>query len=150
VDASGDAAVPWDYGRKTAAPIVEETMVLDTKQRRDMLQQAVAMGERSQFAPGRLKVPTLIILQGKTDQKEYVLNNKLTVIGKSPMATVRLRGWFTPQVVAQINKRDDGFYVGPGSKKAKINGVTIHGPTRLSDGDIIEVGGLRMNFLFRT
>jgi len=110
----------------------------------------VAMGERSQFAPGRLKVPTLIILRGKTDQKEYVLNNKLTVIGKSPMATVRLRGWFTPQVVAQINKRDDGFYVGPGSKKAKINGVTIHGPTRLSDGDIIEVGGLRMNFIFRT
>jgi predicted component of type VI protein secretion system len=150
VDASGDAAVPWDYGRKTAAPIVEETMVLDTKQRRDMLQQAVAMGERSQFAPGRLKVPTLIILRGKTDQKEYVLNNKLTVIGKSPMATVRLRGWFTPQVVAQINKRDDGFYIGPGSKRAKINGVTIHGPTRLSDGDIIEVGGLRMNFLFRT
>jgi predicted component of type VI protein secretion system len=149
VDTSGDAAVPWDMGRKASAPIVEETMVLDTKQRRDMLQAAVAMGERSQFSPTRMKVPTLVILHGKTDQKEYVLNNKLTVIGKSSMATVRMKGWFTPQVVAQINKRDDGFYIGPGSMEARVNGAAIHGPTRLNDGDIIEVAKLRMNFVFR-
>lgn len=149
VDATNDAAIPWDTGRKASAPVVEETMVLDTKQRREMLQQAVKMGERSQFAPGRLKVPTLVILHGKTDRKEYVLNNKLTVIGKSSMATVRMRGWFTPQVVAQINKRDDGFYFGPGNRETKINGAAIHGPIRLKDGDIIEVSDLRMNFVFR-
>jgi hypothetical protein len=124
-------------------------MVLDTKQRREMLQQAVALGERSQLAPGRLKVPTLVILAGKTDQKEYVLTNKLTVIGKSTMATVKVRGWFKPQVVAQINKRDEGFYLGPGDKVPTVNGAAIHGPIRLNDGDIIEMVGIRMRFLFR-
>src|ERR1700681_4108397 len=103
VDASGDAPVPWDTGRKASAPRINETMVLDTKARREMLQQAAATGERVQFAASRLKVPTLVILSGKTDQKEYMLTNKLTVIGKSKMATVKLRGWFKTQLAAQVN-----------------------------------------------
>lgn len=149
VDATGDAPVPWDTGRKVAAPRINETMVLDTKVRREMLQQAAAMGERTQFAAGRMKVPTLIVLNGSTDQKEYMLTNKLTVIGKSSMATVRLKGWFKPQMAAQINQRDDGFYIGPGDKVPRVNGAPIHGPVRLKDGDVIEVGGVRLNFIFR-
>ncbi len=149
VDASGDAPLPWDSGRKAAAPRINETMVLDTKARRDMLQQAAAMGERSQFAVGRLKMPTLVVLNGTTDQKEYVVTNKLTVIGKSKMATVRLKGWFKPQLAAQINQRDDGYYVGPGDKVPTVNGIPISGPVRLNDGDLIEVCGVRMNFIFR-
>src|SRR6266481_3862821 len=96
VDASGDAPLAWDTGRKAAAPRIDETMVLDTKERRQMLQQAAAMGESMQFAGARMKVPTLVVLSGSTDQKEYVLTNRLTVIGKSAMATVRLKGWFKP------------------------------------------------------
>jgi pSer/pThr/pTyr-binding forkhead associated (FHA) protein len=149
VDQSGDAAVPWDSGRKMSAPRVDETMVLDTKQRREMLQQAVALGERSQLAPGRLKVPTLVVMSGKTDQKEYALTNKLTVIGKSAMATIKVRGWFKPQVVAQINKRDDGFYLAPGDRVPSVNAAPIRGPVRLNDGDIIEMDNLRMRFIFR-
>ena len=107
------------------------------------------MGERTQFAAGRIKVPTLVVLNGNTDQKEYVLTNKLTVIGKSKMATVHLKGWFKPQLAAQINQRDDGYYVGPGDKTPKVNGALITGPKKLNDGDVIEVSGLRLNFIFR-
>jgi pSer/pThr/pTyr-binding forkhead associated (FHA) protein len=149
VDATADSAIPWDTGRKAAAPKINETMVLDTKARRNMLQQAAALGERSQFAPGRLKMPTLIVLHGRVDQKEYVLTNKLTVIGRSPMATIHLRGWFKPQVAAQINQRDDGYYLGTGAKIPSVNGAPIQGPVRLNDGDLIEVCGIRMNFVFR-
>jgi pSer/pThr/pTyr-binding forkhead associated (FHA) protein len=149
VDATADTAIPWDAGRKAAAPKINETMVLDTKARRDMLQQAAAMGERSQFSPGRMKMPTLIVLDGKVSQKEYLLTNKLTVIGKSPMATVRLRGWFKPQVAAQINQRDDGYYLGTGAKIPIVNGSPIPGPVRLNDGDTIEICGVRMNFVIR-
>jgi pSer/pThr/pTyr-binding forkhead associated (FHA) protein len=149
VDASGDAAIPWDSGRKAAAPKINETMVLDTKVRRDMLQQAAALGERSQFSPGRVKMPTLVVLSGKVDQKEYLLTNKLTVIGKSPMATIRLRGWFKPKMAAQINQRDDGYYLGTGDKQPSVNGAPISGPVRLNDGDLIEVCGVRMNFIIR-
>jgi pSer/pThr/pTyr-binding forkhead associated (FHA) protein len=149
VDASGDAPVAWDTGRKASAPRINETMVLDTKQRRDMLQQAAAMGERTQFAAGRLRVPTLVVLSGNTDQKEYVVTNKLTVIGKSKLATVRLKGWFKPQLAAQVNQRDDGYYIGPGDKVPTVNGTPIPGPVRLNDGDLIEISGVRMNFVFR-
>jgi hypothetical protein len=113
-----------------------------------MLQQAAAMGERSQFA-GRLKMPTLVVLGGRSDQREYVIANKLAVIGKSKMATVKLKGWFKPEVAAQINQRDDGYYIGPGDRTPTVNGKPISGPVRLNDGDVIEICGLRLNFVFR-
>src|SRR6202521_5487429 len=72
VDASGDVPMSVDLGRKAAAPRINETMVLDTKARREMLQQAAAMGERSQFAAGRLKVPTLIVVGGATHPQEHI------------------------------------------------------------------------------
>src|ERR1700732_479055 len=148
VDASGDAPTSVDTGRKAAAPRINETMVLDTKARREMLQQAAAMGERSQFA-GRLKMPTLVVLGGKSDQREYLITSKLAVIGKSKMATVRLKGWFKPEVAAQINQRDDGYYIGPGDKTPLVNSKPIQGPVRLNDGDMIEICGLRLSFMFR-
>ncbi len=149
VDTSADAAIPWDTGRKAAAPKINETMVLDTKVRRDMLQQAAAMGERSQFSPGRMKMPTLVVLSGRVNQKEFLLTNKLTVIGKSPMATVRLRGWFKPKMAAQINQRDDGYYLGTGDRVPTVNGTPISGTVRLNDGDMIEICGVRLNFIIR-
>ncbi|HEX2715755.1 MAG TPA: FHA domain-containing protein [Candidatus Acidoferrales bacterium] len=148
VDAAHDAAPAPVAGRKVAAPKVDETMMLDTKQRREMFQQALAVGERTQPAPARTRVPCLVVLSGKTDQENYQLSNKLTVIGKSTMATVRLRGWFAPQVAAQISRRDDGYYLGRGDQVPKVNGNPIPGPTRLNDGDLIEVGGVQLNFLY--
>jgi len=65
------------------------------------------------------------------------------------MATVKLKGWFKPAIAAQINQRDDGYFLGPGDKTPSVNGTPIHGPVRLNDGDVIEVDGVRMNFIFR-
>jgi pSer/pThr/pTyr-binding forkhead associated (FHA) protein len=149
VDATGDAPLPYEFARKTVAGAINETMLLDTKVRREMLRQAAAMGERTQFAAGRIKVPTIVVLGGKTDAKEYVLTNRLTTIGKSAMATIKLRGWFKPQMAAQINQRDDGYYIGSGDKVPIVNGVPIPGPTKLDDGDLLEVCGVRLNFIVR-
>jgi len=149
VDQAHDAASPADSWRKAPAPRVNETMVLDTQQRRKMLEEAAAAGERSQLSPERMRVPTLTVMKGRTDQKEYRVAGKLTVIGKSKMATVRLHGWFTPDVAAQINKHEDGYYLGRGDRIPKINGVPILGLTKLNDGDLIEVGRVHLNFVFR-
>ena len=149
VDQAHDAVLPAEGLRKAPAPRVNETMILDTHERRKLLEAAVAAGERSQLSPERMRVPTLTVMRGRTDQKEYRISGKLTVIGNSIMATVRLRGWFTPEVAAQINKHEDGFYLGRGDRVPKINGVSIHGLTKLNDGDVIEVGRVRLNFFFR-
>ncbi|MGD0839546.1 MAG: FHA domain-containing protein [Candidatus Acidiferrales bacterium] len=149
VDQEHDAAVPLDSRRKVSAPKVDETMVLDTKMRREMFEQAAALGERSQISPGRMRVPTLVVLGGRTDRKEYQLTDMLTVIGKSPMASIKLRGWFAPNVAAQIHKHDDGYYLGLGDRVPSVNGMIIVGPTRLKDGDEISVGRVRLSFLYR-
>ena len=149
VDQNHDAAAAADGLRKAPAPRVNETMILDTQERRKLLEMAVAAGERSQLSPERQRIPTLTVIHGRTDQKEYRISGKLTVIGHSKMATVRLRGWFTPEIAAQINKHEDGYYLGRGDRIPKVNGASITGLTKLNDGDVIEVGRVRLNFFFR-
>jgi pSer/pThr/pTyr-binding forkhead associated (FHA) protein len=157
VQESGDSSAS-PYGSSTAtavmdrpaAPRINETVVLDTKERREFLQKVAAAGENSQISPTRLKVPTLVIRKGKTDQQEYLLNDKLTVIGKSAMATVKLRGWFAPKAAAQINRREDNtYFIGAADKTPEVNGKPITHPTKLNPGDYIKVGGVEAEFVIR-
>jgi len=106
-------------------------------------------GKLSPPSPRRIPPATLRVLRGRTDKREYVLAGKLTVIGRSEMASVRLLGWFAPPVAAQINRRDDGYYLGLGDRIPKVNGQPIQGPTRLHDGDLIELGRVRLLFSSR-
>src|ERR1700732_473062 len=48
-------------------PKINETMMLDTKERRELLRQVAAVGESAQVAPGRLKLQTLLGREGKTN-----------------------------------------------------------------------------------
>src|SRR5271170_5500497 len=58
-------------GMRPAAPKINETVMLDTKERREFLQKVASVGESSQVSPARLKVPTLVVRRGKTNQPEY-------------------------------------------------------------------------------
>ncbi len=145
-----DSFASGNGGAKAAAPKINETVMLDTKERREFLQQVAAVGESAQIAPTRLKVPTLVVRRGKTDRREYTLNDKLTVVGKSGMATVKLKGWFAPKAAAQINRRDDqSYYIGAADAVPSVNGVAITHPMILSSGDIIKVAGIELEFVFR-
>ena len=132
------------------APKINETVMLDTKERRAFLQKVALTGESAQVAPGRLKVPSLIVMKGKVDQREYTLTDKLTVIGKSAMATVKLKGWFAPTAAAQINRREDNaYYIGPADKVPNVNGQPVTRATQLSPGDVITVSGVELEFVYR-
>jgi hypothetical protein len=52
-------------------------------------------------------------------------------------------------MAAQVNQRDDGYYLGSGERVPSINGAPISGQVLLKDGDLIEVSGIRLNFIFR-
>jgi hypothetical protein len=135
---------------KPAAPKINETVMLDTKERREFLQKVAAVGESAQVAPTRVKVATLIVRKGKTDRREYALTDKLTVVGKSAMATVKLKGWFAPKAAAQINRREDNsYYVGGADKVPSVNGNPIAHPAKLTSGDIISVAGIELEFVLR-
>jgi len=145
VDQEHDA-VATDSIRKAPAPRVDETYVLDSLRREEGQQ---ADDGDSPAVSSRARVPRLMVLEGKTSQKNYLLSNKLTIIGKSPMATIRLRGWFAPQVAAQINKNQNGYYLGLTRREPKINGKRVKPPVRLHDGDIIDVGGVLLKFIYQ-
>jgi hypothetical protein len=135
---------------KPPAPKINETVMLDTKERREFLQKVAAVGESAQVAPARVKVATIIVRKGRTDRQEYALNNKLTVVGKSSMATVRIKGWFAPKAAAQITRREDNSYViGAADKTPSVNGLPITHPTVLSSGDVIAVAGIELEFIYR-
>jgi len=145
---------------KAALPKMQETMVIDSKKRRELLEQALGAAQAVQAtkqvtkpAPARVQAANLVVMKGKTDQKEYPLLSKLTVIGKSVMATIRLTGFFArlfgPEVAAQINKRDAGYFINRAGAVPKVNGQSVLGPTKLNDGDMIEVGGVQFTFVMR-
>jgi pSer/pThr/pTyr-binding forkhead associated (FHA) protein len=135
---------------KPAAPKINETVMLDTKARREFLEKVAAVGESSQVAPARIKVASIVVRSGKTDRQEYALTDKLTVVGKSAMATVKLKGWFAPKAAAQINRREDNsYYIGRADKVPSVNGNPITHPTKLNSGDVIEVAGVKLEFVFR-
>jgi pSer/pThr/pTyr-binding forkhead associated (FHA) protein len=136
--------------RKTSAPKTADTAVLDAEEQRELPHHSAAPAARAEALStpsiDLLHTPTLRVLRGRTDQSEYILAGKLTVIGSSEMASIQLLGWFAPDVGAQINHHADGYYLGLGDRVPKLNGQPIHGPTRLRDGDIIQIGRVRLQF----
>ena len=79
-----------------------------------------------------------------------VLSGKLSVIGKSSMASIRLKGWFAPKVAAVINRRDDKYLIAPSERKTRltVNGALIAGQQELSEGDVVEVAGVKATFTY--
>lgn len=141
--------LPSDAPKKILVPKVEETMVLDTKKRREMIQQAAQPKEAAAVpVSARARVGRLVVLSGRTDQDSYQLSSKLTVIGKSDMASVRLKGWFKPKAAATINKREDGYYISRADRVPAVNGQPVTKLTKLSEGDTIEVAGVKFNFQY--
>jgi hypothetical protein len=97
----------------------------------------------------QLKTAKILVRKGRTDQREYALEENTTTIGKSGSATIRLKGWFTPKLAAKITRREDNsYYVGALGKVPNVNGHRIVRPARLSPGDIIEVAGVCLEFQY--
>ena len=155
-----------------AVPTMHATMVLDTKKAKEMLAaakaaQAGAPAAAAAAAPGssaptqvpqtaiaqtaaapRDRTGLLTVLAGKTDQPQYVLTGKLTVIGKSEMASIKIKGWFAPQVAAMISKRDNKYFIASQDKgaKLKVNNEDVAKEHDLQENDVIDVAGIKMSF----
>lgn len=168
-DASGKTqpAVPDKGG--PMVPTLESTVVLDTKKAREMLARGASdaaaaasskmpatSGAGSAPAPAmtppathtRERTGTLMIMSGKTEQSQYTLTGKLSVIGKSDMASIKLKGWFAPKVAAVINRRDGKYFIAASERdiQVKVNDALVSGQHELAEGDVIEVAKIRASF----
>lgn len=132
---------------------MEATMVMGTKAAAAMLNQKPTDATTGAVAaaPARERIGVLTVIDGKTDEPRYTLTGKLTVIGKSDMATVKLKGWFAPNVAAIISKRENKYFVAPQDKKVtvKLNGEEVAGQKEVTEGDTLEVSGVKMTFAYQ-
>ena len=154
---------------KARPPQLDRTMVLDTAMAKEMVAKAAAaasavghvavqpMGIAETQSPAeavpvvRQIIGTLTIVEGRTDRQYYVLTSKLTLIGKSQMAGIRLKRWFAPRVAASIYRAEDGYFIaGSGNKgKIRVNETVVgSGQQQLNAGDVIEVAGITAVFSF--
>ncbi len=161
-------------GTKAKPPQLDRTAFLDTAKAKEMIAMAVAAAASGGPAPGggaavqqkgisqsqapaaavhvaHQTIGTLTIMEGRTDQKHYVLTSRLTVVGKSKMAGIRLKRWFAPHVAASIYRADDGYCIAASGDKVKVrvNGTVVEGGKKqLEMGDEIEVAGIKAVFGF--
>lgn len=152
-DSGGPLPEAVEFAQEEQSPMakLEQTAMLDTRERREFLQKATAVAEGGVSPAAVVRVGCLLVLGGRTDQKEYILTAKMAVIGKSPMASVKLKGWFKPDVAAVVmNKGKAGYQIAPsGRSKVKLNGQAIAGPQDLHGGELIEVAGVKLQFHYR-
>ena len=132
---------------------LEATVVLDTKQAQEMhagkpFYAPAAMAAAA--TPAKERIGMLSVIAGKTDQEKYVLTSKMSMIGKSQMASIKLKGFFAPTSAALISKRDNKYFIAPEHKvKLKINGEEVLSQRELGPGDVIEIGKMKAAFSFQ-
>ena len=146
---------------KAAPPQLEATMVLDTGKLKEMM--AKMASAAAPFRPSGIALVTacesravrprqigmLTIVAGRTDRQQYLLSSKLSVIGKSMMASIRLKRWFAPRVAASIHQREDGYFLVRAAKNIRIkvnNAEVTQGQQELKSGDQFEVAGIVAKF----
>lgn len=150
--AGEDRAVTSDA--KPHVPDVEGTMFLDTRQHRALLAklgvQAEAKRTKTEPRSNGNKIGVLRVIDGNAERSEFSLDAQTSLIGKADASLIRLKGWFTPSVAVTIS-RDGGAYVATLlGRKTRINHERRSGRHHLKEGDLLEVGGLLLEFRLKS
>ena len=152
---AGGEQAPMEEGE--ADPFVPEiggTMMLDTLKQKQMLS-GLDQGRSSQMHSviPKTSIPappvrngSVRVVSGNADQSEYTLTAVTTIIGKADTAQIRTKGWFKPKVAAAIARKGEGFTVTPMGARLTVNGQQVSSRHDLSNGDMIEVSGLTLEF----
>lgn len=140
---------------------LDKTMVMDTEKYRSMLSKTLskdgAAKENTEplmkkTSSGTKKVKLKGFLSFLTGNfEELQLSKKITKIGKDLSCDVVIKGFFTGRVVSTISKRPKGFYLSyvGGFSKPRVNGQKITRSIQLKEFDIIEVGAVKMQLIYK-
>ena len=92
--------------------------------------------------------PTAALIYLSGGNGRFELTRKITTIGKHPNSDIVVKGLLMGQTAVAIRLESDGYYMNyiGGQAKPKINDHPVKSPTLLRDGDIIEIGSIRLQF----
>ena len=159
--ATQDRTTVWQaHVEEAAPPQLEATMVLDSGRLKEMMAKmakmaadaapirpsGIALVPAGEAAPVKTRqIGRVTIVSGRTERRQYVLSSKLCMIGKSRMASIRLKRWFAPRVAASIHQREEGYFLVRAAKNIRIkvnNAAMTQSQLELKSGDRFEVAGI--------
>ena len=120
---------------------MDETMVIDPRDQKRIL--------TSQDKEKPDVLGGFMVLDGSTDKRDYELKERVSTIGKEDGAAIHLKG--SPLMwLLWCNRRKEWYFITPsGGKSLRINGQEIDLRYDLKDGDIVEIGGTKLQFYFK-
>ena len=127
---------------------MDKTMVMDTEKYRDMLSKSsgnVAATIRKKESKG-----VLSFLSG--GDGEFEIKKKLIKIGKDTANDIVIKGLMIGKTAATISKRPKGYYLSyvGGMAKPKVNDAVVKESVLLNEFDIIELGPVKIQFIYKS
>ncbi|MFH0812930.1 MAG: FHA domain-containing protein [Pseudomonadota bacterium] len=127
----------------------EGTVMLDVRTQKRLLEEAAALKPSE---PVVEMVGAITFISGGEGLSDIELSKRITTIGKSEDADIKIKGLFLPPNSAVFSRRSSGYFIAhsEGWAVPKVNGIAIKkGQVKLKDGDMIEIGGLKMQFYLK-
>ena len=138
---------------KPSVPNIEGTVFLDTRQHRALLAKLGIDGDANKTAAGTgtdalpaTRVGVLRVIDGAADRPEFQLEAQTSLIGKAEASLIRLKGWFKPSVAIAISRDGHNYVATLLRGNTLINHQQKSGRHHLKEGDLLEVGGLMLEF----
>lgn len=123
----------------------EATMHIDTPHHRSRLARSVGEMADRQEQPGF----TGIISRFKDGLEPIFLDKPVVTIGKDPGSDITVKGWFAAKNAAEIEKKNDGYYLRPtGGRSPLVNDQPVHSEVLLKEFDMIQIGSTVMQFQY--
>ena len=166
LDQTAEDAVPQAEDSGPSMPVNGETVFIDKRTLVEKLMQSESDARKYDALLARLKdVEThvgasaaapqtpahtqnavLRVVAGRADQTLYPLAAQTTLIGKGRSATVRLKGWFKPQLAIAISRNRQGYVATWLGGVVLIDNKPLNGRHELKHGDLLDVCGLLLEF----
>jgi len=128
----------------------EKTMIISPKARAEMMAKA-GVGANS-ASSNEMPLGAIQVIAGPEAGKAMDLTASLTSIGKGDNCRIKVNGFLIGKQAAAITRRPNGYHFAyiEGMSKPKLNGETVDSqPQTLKDGDIIELGDMKMEFFIK-
>ena len=126
---------------------MDRTMVMDTDKYRDMLSES--SGNMAATIRKKESMGILSFLAGGDGELE--IKKKLIKIGKEASCDIIVKGLMIGKTAATVSKRPKGYYLSyvGGMAKPKVNDVVVKESVLLNEFDIIELGSVKMQFIYK-
>jgi predicted component of type VI protein secretion system len=83
-----------------------------------------------------IKGAYLLINGNNGRTRKHPLTKSSFTIGKDPLSSWVVRGWFLPRSIASIDHRVDGYYLAPSKRsRIRLNGSRVFKDVKLRNGD---------------